>query len=112
MIVRDRTTRRSSVAGSGDESVEQRLELGQETPDRGPVEAASIVVERDPELRSRNQSPEDYTERAAAGTVADHVDRFSRLADAGVDTVIVSLADVGIDDSVSEFGAVIEALSA
>jgi len=52
-------------------------------------------------------SPEQFTERTMAATVEEHIDRFTRIADAGVDTVIVSLADVGLAGAVSNFAPVI-----
>lgn len=44
-----------------------------------------------------------------AGTVADHIGRFRALADAGVDQVIVSLADIGRPGAVERFEPVIRA---
>ena len=44
-----------------------------------------------------------------AGTVDDHVGRFRALADAGVQEVIVSLADIGRPGSVERFADVIDA---
>lgn len=43
-----------------------------------------------------------------AGTVEDHVGRFRELAEAGVHTAIVSLADLG-PESVAAFAPVIAA---
>jgi len=53
-------------------------------------------------------SPETFGQRTTAGTVDDHIGRFARIAAAGVDTVIVSLADIGIEGSAANFGAVID----
>ncbi|MDH3707600.1 MAG: TIGR03560 family F420-dependent LLM class oxidoreductase [Acidimicrobiia bacterium] len=57
------------------------------------------------------EAPELTAERLLAGTADEHVDRFGRLASAGVDTVIVSLADVGRPGAVEAMGPVIEAFS-
>ncbi|NNE11453.1 MAG: TIGR03560 family F420-dependent LLM class oxidoreductase [Ilumatobacter sp.] len=46
-----------------------------------------------------------------AGTVDDHIGRFAALADAGVDEVIVALADVGDPDAVERFAPVIAAFA-
>lgn len=53
--------------------------------------------------------PEAAAERLTAGTPEQHIDRFSRLGAAGVDTTIVSLADVGHPGSVAAFAPVIDA---
>ena len=53
----------------------------------------------------------DATKRFMAGTPEEHIDRFGRLADAGVQTAIVNLADLGHPDAVAAFGPVIDALS-
>ena len=54
---------------------------------------------------------DDFAITAMAATAEEHVDRFSRLSTAGVDTVIVSLADVGYESAVSDFAPVISACS-
>ncbi len=72
---------------------------------------ATSLTARVEELRSRRQSPEEFVERSMAGSVEEHIDRFGRLADAGVDTVIVSLADAGFDGSVTDFSPVVDAFS-
>lgn len=53
-------------------------------------------------------SPEAFIQRTNAGTVDDHIGRFARIADAGIDTVMVSLADSGIEGSAANFGAIID----
>lgn len=60
-------------------------------------------------LRGRRGAPE-YAAVVNAATVADHVDRFGRFADAGVGLCVVSLPDVGVE-SVERFGQVIEAFA-
>ncbi|MGI9603733.1 MAG: TIGR03560 family F420-dependent LLM class oxidoreductase [Acidimicrobiales bacterium] len=54
---------------------------------------------------------DEVAQRFLAGTIDEHVDRFGRLAAAGVDTTIVSLADVGHPDAVANFAPVIGAFS-
>lgn len=60
-------------------------------------------------LKPASLSAVDYAERSLAATNEHHVDRFGRLAAAGVDTVIVSLADVGQPGAVADFGSIIDA---
>ena len=62
------------------------------------------------EMRPQSVSAHQFTEGRAAGTNDEHIDRFSRLAAAGVDTAIVSLADVGYPGAVADFAPVIDAL--
>lgn len=62
------------------------------------------------EMRPQSVSAHQFTEGRTAGTVAEHIDRFGRLAEAGVDTAIVSLADVGYAGAVANFAPVIDAL--
>jgi alkanesulfonate monooxygenase SsuD/methylene tetrahydromethanopterin reductase-like flavin-dependent oxidoreductase (luciferase family) len=64
------------------------------------------LVER---LRPRRQGGERYAASVNAGTVADHIGRFRALADAGVQSAIVSFPDLGDPDPVERFGAVIDA---
>lgn len=71
---------------------------------------ANALRARVDELRG-NAPAEGFIERATAGTHSEHIDRFARLAEAGVGEVIVSLADVGHDGAVAEFAPVIEALA-
>jgi F420-dependent oxidoreductase-like protein len=71
-----------------------------ETPD--DVERA---VER---LRPRSVSPETFATRVSAGTVEDQVGRFRQLAEAGVQTAIVNMADLDAD-SIARFAPVIAA---
>jgi F420-dependent oxidoreductase-like protein len=66
----------------------------------------AAVVDR---LRPGGSTPEQATEHLAAGTVSDHVDRFRRLAGAGVQTAIVSLPDVFTPGALESFGQVIAA---
>lgn len=54
--------------------------------------------------------PEAYAEAVLAGTVEDHIGRFRELAEAGVETAIVSLADLG-PDAVAVFAPVIAAFA-
>ena len=70
------------------------------------ADAADLAARTD--HLNQGMSPEAFAHRANAGTVDDHLGRFSRIADAGVNTVIVSLADIGIEGSATNFGAVID----
>jgi F420-dependent oxidoreductase-like protein len=64
-------------------------------------------------LRPGAVSPETWAARVNAATVEDHVGRFRELADAGVHTAIVSLADLTRDlGAVSRFAEVIAAFPA
>jgi len=90
------------------------------TAGRDPAEIAvtqlsNVLVAADAgDLRERMQvlnhglTPERFIERTMAATVDEHTDRFARLADAGVDTVIVSLADVGLDGALANFAPLID----
>ena len=62
------------------------------------------------ELKPASMSQEDYAERAMAATAEHHIERFAALAEAGVQTAIVSLADVGHPGAVADFAPVIDAL--
>ena len=53
-------------------------------------------------------SKEQFIERTKAATAAEHVDRFAQIADAGVDQIIVSLADIGLAGATSNFASVID----
>jgi alkanesulfonate monooxygenase SsuD/methylene tetrahydromethanopterin reductase-like flavin-dependent oxidoreductase (luciferase family) len=66
----------------------------------------SDLVER---LRPRRTSAEQYAARVNAGTVDDQVGRFRSLAQAGVQTAIVSLPDLVDTRPIERFGDVIEA---
>ena len=44
-----------------------------------------------------------------SGTVEDHIGRYRRLAEAGVETAIVALPDVATPGALETFGAVIAA---
>lgn len=59
--------------------------------------------------RDRATSRADAMERVTAGTVDDHIGRFRQLADAGVQTAIVSLADLEDEQAVERFAPVVEA---
>jgi F420-dependent oxidoreductase-like protein len=73
--------------------------------DEGELAAA---VER---LRSPSQSPEAYARQVNAGTVEDHIGRFRRLAEAGVEEAIVSFPDLSGTEPVERFAAVIDAFA-
>lgn len=66
----------------------------------------AATVER---LRPGDLAPETWAARVNAGTVEDHVGRFRALAEAGVDTAIVSLADLEGPATLHRFAEVIDA---
>ena len=73
----------------------------------GPVlvaEDAAALRSTVDRLRPRGVAPDRWAASVGAGTVEDHVGRARALADAGADTVIVSLADLtsgGVDEAVA-----------
>ena len=61
---------------------------------------------------ANDQLPADgVAERLTAGTPDDHIGRFRALAEAGVDEVIVSLADIGEPGALDRFAPVIAAFT-
>jgi alkanesulfonate monooxygenase SsuD/methylene tetrahydromethanopterin reductase-like flavin-dependent oxidoreductase (luciferase family) len=68
----------------------------------------SSVVDR---LRGDRASSEAYSARVNAATVDDHVGRFRKLADAGVQTAIVSLPDLSDVAPLERFAGVIAAFA-
>lgn len=87
-------------------------------PDEISVTQLSAVLvspdDRDLAARVSTLSPADIPPDVAAaqlnaGTTEDHIGRFRALADAGVDEVIVSLADLALPSAVANFGIVIQA---
>jgi alkanesulfonate monooxygenase SsuD/methylene tetrahydromethanopterin reductase-like flavin-dependent oxidoreductase (luciferase family) len=64
------------------------------------------------ELKPKRATPESYAAAVNAGTVADHVGRFRELADAGVQTAIVNLPDLGDTAPIERFADVIAAFVA
>jgi alkanesulfonate monooxygenase SsuD/methylene tetrahydromethanopterin reductase-like flavin-dependent oxidoreductase (luciferase family) len=63
------------------------------------------AVER---LRPRSLSPEAFATRVTAGTVEDQIGRFRDYAEAGVQTAIVNMPDLG-PDSLERFADVVAA---
>jgi F420-dependent oxidoreductase-like protein len=64
-------------------------------------------------LRPGAVSPETWVSRVNAATIEDHVGRFRQLAETGVHTAIVSLADLGTDGAaLDRFAEVISAFPA
>ena len=55
--------------------------------------------------------PEQFAERTMAATAEDHIARFARISAAGVDTVIVSLADIGLEGAAGNFAPIIDHFS-
>ncbi|HSS11173.1 MAG TPA: TIGR03560 family F420-dependent LLM class oxidoreductase [Acidimicrobiales bacterium] len=68
--------------------------------------ALDEAVER---LRPSAASPEAFAARVNAATVEDHTGRFRELAEAGVQTAIVSLPDVDDHEAIPRFAEVINA---
>ena len=66
----------------------------------------SETIER---LRPERMSPEAYAARSNAGTIEDQIGRFRELAEAGVQTIIVNLPDLGGTEPVERFAEVIAA---
>ena len=66
------------------------------------------VVDR---LRGDRTTPEAFAARVNAATVNDHVGRFRKLADAGVQTAIVNLPDLSDVAPLERFAAVIAAFA-
>ncbi len=60
-------------------------------------------------IRPRAASPESFAVSVNAGTVEDHIGRFRGLAEAGVQTAIVSLRDLASPEAVERFAPVIAA---
>jgi alkanesulfonate monooxygenase SsuD/methylene tetrahydromethanopterin reductase-like flavin-dependent oxidoreductase (luciferase family) len=59
-------------------------------------------------LKPKRATPEAFARAVNAGTVDDHVGRLRELADAGVQTAIVNLPDLGDTAPIERFAAVIE----
>jgi F420-dependent oxidoreductase-like protein len=60
-------------------------------------------------LRPPSISIESFASRVNAATIGDHIGRFRQLAEAGVQTAIVSLPDVDDPEALPRFGEVIKA---
>jgi F420-dependent oxidoreductase-like protein len=69
----------------------------------------SSLAERIDELKPGAMPPEEFARLSLAGTTGQHIERFARLAGAGVQTAIVALADAGHPGAVSAFAPVIDA---
>ncbi len=85
------------------------IEITQLSPILSALDRAALDS-RVAELAPSGVSPEDFVERVTAAPAEAHVERFAALADAGVHTAIVSLADVGHPGAVADFAPVIDAL--
>lgn len=72
---------------------------------------AAELAHRVDELRPASSTPEAFAEAVRAGTVDDHIGRFRRLAEAGVQEVIVSPLDLARPGSVAGFAPVIAAFA-
>jgi F420-dependent oxidoreductase-like protein len=60
-------------------------------------------------LRPPSMSVESFAARVNAATIGDHIGRFRQLAEAGVQTAIVSLPDVDDPEALPRFAEVINA---
>lgn len=69
----------------------------------------AALAERVERLRPAGQGAEPVAAAVNAGTVTDHVGRFRALAESGVATAIVSLADLDGTAAVEDFAPVIAA---
>jgi F420-dependent oxidoreductase-like protein len=74
---------------------------------RSPDEL-SVLVDR---LRGDRSSVDAFSARVNAATVDDHVGRFRKLADAGVQTAIVNLPDLSGTEPLERFAEVIAAFA-
>jgi F420-dependent oxidoreductase-like protein len=61
--------------------------------------------------RPRSSTPEETGQRLGAGTVEEHIGHYRELAEAGVQTAIVSLPDLATPGSLEAFGQVIAAFA-
>jgi hypothetical protein len=59
-------------------------------------------------LKPKRATPEAFAAAVNAGTIDDHVGRFRELADAGVQTAIVNLPDLGDVAPVERFAGIID----
>ena len=85
------------------------IEITQLSPILSAPDRTSLQ-DRIAELAPSGMSPEAFADRAMAAPADVHVERFAALAEAGVHTAIVSLADVGYPGAVADFAPVIDAL--
>jgi alkanesulfonate monooxygenase SsuD/methylene tetrahydromethanopterin reductase-like flavin-dependent oxidoreductase (luciferase family) len=74
--------------------------------------SADAVARLAAELRPGRTPPSRYAASVHAGTTAEQVERYAALADAGVQTAIVRVADVGrLPDALERFAPVIAELA-
>ena len=62
-------------------------------------------------LRPESVSAESYAARVNAGTVEDQIGRFRELAEAGVQTAMVSFPDLGSTEPIERFAEVVAAFA-
>jgi F420-dependent oxidoreductase-like protein len=94
-------------------------DVGRPVEDVRVTHLSTALVERDASslgalvdrLRGDRSTAEAYAARVNAATVDDHVGRFRRLADAGVQTAIVSLPDLSGTEPLERFSEVIAAFA-
>ncbi|MEL7157497.1 MAG: TIGR03560 family F420-dependent LLM class oxidoreductase [Actinomycetota bacterium] len=84
------------------------IEITQLSPLLSAPDAATLRA-RVAESTPSSMSPEAFAARTSAAPVDQHIERFAALAEAGVQTVIVSLADVARPEAVAEFQTAIDA---
>jgi F420-dependent oxidoreductase-like protein len=75
------------------------------------AESRRQVAEAVSRLGPETSTPEQAADRLGAGTVEDQIGRYSRLADAGVQTAIVALPDVFTAGALETFERVIGAFT-
>ena len=63
-------------------------------------------------LKPRREPEERFRSRVLAGTVEDHRGRLEALQAAGVDHVIVSLADIALPGAIDRYAALVQIVKA
>jgi alkanesulfonate monooxygenase SsuD/methylene tetrahydromethanopterin reductase-like flavin-dependent oxidoreductase (luciferase family)/predicted kinase len=97
------------VAAARDPATIEVTHLSTALAGRTPAELAELVAR----LRPGRAAPSRYAASVGAGTVAELAARFGALREAGVQTAIVRLADLGRDDgAIERFAAVVAAFGA
>ena len=98
--------RRLSLAAGRDPASITVSQLSTMVVGRSRSETAELV-ER---LRPKRVTAERFANHTNAGTIDQHLDRIARFAEAGVDTVIVSLADIAEVEAIDRLGELIARL--
>ncbi|MDQ3107686.1 MAG: hypothetical protein M3Q68_07775 [Actinomycetota bacterium] len=71
-------------------------------------DALAASVER---MKPDRSTPQSYAAGVNAATVVDHIGRFRKLADAGVQSAIVNLPDLSDTEPIERFAEVIAAFA-